>query len=61
MARIFGTVLILAGCAGFFCTNGQRGKKPDSGWRGEWIRLFVRWEYALEQEHVRLYDFFVFL
>lgn len=33
MARIFGTVLILAGCAGF-CTNGQRGKKPDSGWRG---------------------------
>lgn len=24
---------------------------------GEWIRLFVRWGYALEQEHVRLYDF----
>ena len=27
---------------------------------GEWIRLFVRWGYALEQEHVRLYDFLSF-
>lgn len=33
MARIFGTVLILAGCAGFLY-KGRRGKKPDSGWRG---------------------------
>lgn len=33
MARIFGTVLILAGCAGFLYKWAE-GKKPDSGWRG---------------------------
>ena len=38
-----------------------RGEKARQRIAGEWIRLFVRWGYALEQEHVRLCDFFVFL
>lgn len=33
MERLFGTVLILAGCAGFLYKWAE-GKKPDSGWRG---------------------------
>ena len=59
MARIFGTVLILAGCAGFLYKWAE-GEKARQRMAGEWIRLFVRWEYALEQEHVRLYDFLSF-
>ena len=59
MARIFGTVLILAGCAGFLYKWAE-GEKARQRMAGEWIRLFVRWGYALEQEHVRLYDFLSF-
>ena len=59
MARIFGTVLILAGCAGFLYKWAE-GEKTRQRMAGEWIRLFVRWGYALEQEHVRLYDFLSF-
>ena len=59
MARIFGTVLILAGCAGFLYKWAE-GEKARQRIAGEWIRLFVRWGYALEQEHVRLYDFLSF-
>ena len=51
MARIFGTVLILAGCAGFLYKWAE-GEKARQRMAGEWIRLFVRWEYALEhREH----------
>ena len=60
MARIFGTVLILAGCAGFLYKWAE-GEKARQRMAGEWIRLFVRWGYALEQEHVRLYDFLSFM
>ena len=49
MARIFGTVLILAGCAGFLYKWAE-GEKARQRMAGEWIRLFVRWGYALEQE-----------
>ena len=59
MARIFGTVLILAGCAGFLYKWAE-GEKARQRMAGEWIRLFVRWGYALEQEHVRLCDFLSF-
>ena len=59
MARIFGTVLILAGCAGFLYKWAE-GEKARQRMAEEWIRLFVRWGYALEQEHVRLYDFLSF-
>ena len=59
MARIFGTVLILAGCAGFLYKWAE-GEKARQRMAGEWIRLFVRWGYVLEQEHVRLYDFLSF-
>ncbi len=38
-----------------------RGEKARQRMAGEWIRLFVRWGYALEQEHVRLYDFLSFM
>lgn len=38
-----------------------RGGKSQTADGGEWIRLFVRWGYALEQEHVRLYDFCLFM
>lgn len=38
-----------------------RGGKARQRMAGEWIRLFVRWGYALEQEHVRLYDFCLFM
>lgn len=37
-----------------------RGGKSQTADGGEWIRLFVRWGYALEQEHVRLCDFLSF-
>ena len=36
------------------------GEKARQRMVEEWIRLFVRWGYALEQEHVRLYDFLSF-
>lgn len=59
MGRIFGIGLILAGCAGVLYEWAE-GEKARQRMAREWIRLFVRWEYALEQEHVRLYDFFCF-
>ena len=40
MARIFGTVLILAGCAGFLYKWAE-GEKARQRMAGEWIRLFV--------------------
>lgn len=60
MARIFGTVLILAGCAGFLYKWAE-GEKARQRMAGEWIRLFVRWGYALEQESCAVVRFFVFL
>jgi hypothetical protein len=56
VAKLTGILLILLGCAGaLLCWI--EGEKRKQAMMEEWLRLFVRWEYALRSEHVRLYDF----
>jgi hypothetical protein len=57
VARWLGSLLILAGCAGgIFCW--LEGERKRQVMMEECIRLFVRWDYGLRSEHIRLYQFF---
>lgn len=56
MERVMGTALILAGCAGCLLWWIENEKKRQAMME-ECIRLFSQWKYALEREHIRLYDF----
>lgn len=57
MGRIVGGVLILCGCAGLLaCWMGRETSTQKL--EADWIRLLLQWEHVLEQEHLRLYDFF---
>jgi stage III sporulation protein AB len=54
---LLGSLLILAGCAGgIVCW--LEGERRKQAMMEEWIRLFVRWDYGLRSEHIRLYTFF---
>lgn len=57
MGRLMGMALIMIGCAGVLgCWN--RRERLRQALQEEWIRLFAGFEYAVLQEHVRLYEFF---
>jgi hypothetical protein len=56
MIKIMGALLITAGSAGVISCWLETEKKRQI-LAGEWIKLFVRWEYALKCRK-RVYDFF---
>lgn len=56
MEKLLGILLILGGCAGMLVGWYETQKKKQALMR-ECIRLFSQWHYALEREHLRLYDF----
>lgn len=56
MGRLLGIIMILAGCAGCLLWWMENEKKRQAIME-ECIRLFARWKYSLEREHIRLYDF----
>lgn len=56
MGRLFGSVLILAGCAGVLL-GWREGERKRQAMMEECIRLFSQWSYSVKREHIRLLDF----
>ena len=56
MGKLIGMVFILAGCGGILVSWCKKQRMRQAVIR-ELIRLLSRWEYSMEREKVRLFDF----
>lgn len=56
MGRLLGTIFILCGSAGCLFSWWENERKKQK-FMEECVRLFALWSYAVEKEHMRLYDF----
>ncbi|MCM1282497.1 MAG: stage III sporulation protein AB [Muribaculaceae bacterium] len=56
MGKLIGISLILGGCAGMLA-SWRCAQKKRQAQAVELIRLFAQWEYSLERERLRLYEF----
>ncbi|MCM1106335.1 MAG: stage III sporulation protein AB [Blautia sp.] len=56
MGKLIGMCLILGGCAGLLA-SWRCAQKKRQAQAAELIRLFAQWEYSIERERLRLYEF----